>query len=43
MSTISWKDIIESQEEYLDKYGFPEDSYSDPAESVEDSTTSSES
>lgn len=43
MSTISWKDIIESQEEYLDKYGFPESTYSDPAESVEDSTTSSES
>lgn len=43
MTTISWKDIIESQEEYLDKYGFPEDSYSDPAESVDDSGTKSSS
>lgn len=43
VSTISWKDIIESQEAELDKYGVPEDFYSDPAESTEDSTTESES
>jgi len=36
MTTISWKDIIESSVEYVDKYGTPEDMYVDPAESTED-------
>jgi hypothetical protein len=36
MTTISWKDIIESQITELDKYGTPEDMYVDPAESTED-------
>jgi hypothetical protein len=36
MSTISWKDIIESQHAELDQHGMPEDMYVDPAESTED-------
>jgi hypothetical protein len=32
MSTISWKDVIESQTVYLDANGMPEDMYVDPAE-----------
>lgn len=32
MTTISWKDIIESHTAYLDKNGMPEDMYVDPAE-----------
>lgn len=32
MTTISWKDVIESQITELDKYGTPEDMYVDPAE-----------
>lgn len=43
MTTISWKDIVESHIQYMNDYGVPEDLYSDPSESVEDSTTSSES
>lgn len=36
MTTISWKDIIESQHAELDEHGTPEDMYVDPAESTED-------
>lgn len=36
MTTISWKDIIESQEAELTEHGMPEDMYVDPAESTED-------
>lgn len=36
MTTISWKDVIESAEAELDKNGMPEDMYVDPAESTED-------
>jgi hypothetical protein len=36
MTTISWKDIIESQLSELDEHGTPEDMYVDPAESTED-------
>jgi hypothetical protein len=36
MNTISWKDIIESQQAELDKYGMPEDLYTDPAEETPD-------
>lgn len=36
MTTISWKDIIESQLAELDEYGMPEDLYTDPAESTPD-------
>jgi hypothetical protein len=32
MTTISWKDIIESSIEYTNTYGMPEDMYIDPAE-----------
>ena len=39
MTTISWKDIIESQITELDKYGTPEDMYQDPAESTQDEWT----
>lgn len=38
MTTISWKDIIESHTAYLDKNGMPEDMYVDSAESTEDDT-----
>lgn len=44
MSTISWKDIVESHIQYMNDYGVPEDLYSDPMESEEeDCSTSSES
>jgi len=36
MTTISWKDIIESQVTELDEHGMPEDMYVDPAESTPD-------
>lgn len=36
MTTISWKDIIESQLSELDEHGMPEDTYVDPAESTPD-------
>lgn len=36
MTTISWKDIIESQVAELDEHGMPEDMYVDPAESTPD-------
>lgn len=39
MNTVSWKDIIESQITELDKYGTPEDTYTDPAESTPDEWT----
>lgn len=32
MTTISWKDIIESQEAEINEHGFPEDMWVDPAE-----------
>lgn len=41
MTTISWKDIIESHTAYLDKNGYPEDMYVDSAEVDYDSWESS--
>jgi hypothetical protein len=42
MTTVSWKDLIESHRAYLDKNGMPEDMYVDPAEIDYDSKESSE-
>jgi hypothetical protein len=39
MTTVSWKDVIESQITELDNYGTPEDMYTDPAESTPDEWT----
>lgn len=36
MTTISWKDLVESQLAALHEEGLPEDMYVDPAESTED-------
>ena len=36
MTTISWKDIIESAHAELDEHGMPEDLYTDPAEDTPD-------
>jgi len=42
MTTVSWKDIIESHRAYLNENGMPEDMYVDPAEIDYDSKESSE-
>lgn len=42
MTTISWKDLIESHRAYLNEYGVHEDMYVDPAEVDYDSKESSE-
>ena len=42
MTTINWKDLIESSIEYANQYGVPEDLYVDPAEIDYDSWESSE-
>ena len=36
MTTVSWKDIVESSTTYMNEYGMPEDLYTDPAESTPD-------
>lgn len=41
MTTISWKDLIESSIAYVNEYGMPEDMYVDSAEVDYDSWESS--
>ena len=41
MTTVSWKDVIESHIAYLDKNGMPEDMYVDSGEVDYDSKESS--